>query len=68
MKLTDDEFCLFNDFISSETGLHFSNDRRYLLENSLNQRLKSKGYNSFNEYYNLLKFHPEGGFELRNLL
>ena len=32
------------------------------------QRLQHRGHDSYREYYNLLKFHPEGRAEIRELL
>jgi chemotaxis protein methyltransferase CheR len=68
LNLSDDEFKLFANLLVEEAGLHFSADRIDILQLALEQRVKQKGYSAFNEYYNFLKYHPEGSSELKNLI
>ena len=68
LELTKDDFRLFQDLLIEESGLYFAPDRSDTLESALIQRAEKREYPSFNEYYNLLKFHPEGRLELKNLI
>ncbi len=66
-RITDEEFILLRDFIYQQTGIYISDNRKYLLETRLTNRLKTLGLNSFNEYYYFLKYDPERKKELEKL-
>ncbi|MBU0709703.1 MAG: tetratricopeptide repeat protein [Candidatus Omnitrophica bacterium] len=68
LPLSENEFSLFQRFLSEESGLYFDKDRNLSLCLALWERLQRRGYESYQEYYNLLKFHPEGKLEIRELL
>ncbi len=66
-KITDEEFKLLRDFIYNLTGIYIADNRKYLLETRLTNRLKELGLNSFSEYYYFLKYDPEKNKELERL-
>jgi chemotaxis protein methyltransferase CheR len=68
LPLSTDDFGLFQRLLIETSGLYFTPDRSQPLHLALWQRLQHRGYNSYREYFNLLKYHPEGRFELRELL
>lgn len=68
LPLSTDDFGLFQKLLIEASGLHFEEDRNQSLHLALWQRLQHRGYDSYQEYYYLLKFHPEGRLEIRELL
>src|SRR5512136_726882 len=68
LPLSAADFTLFQGLLIETSGLFFEESRSQSLHLALWQRLKHRGYDSYREYYNLLKFHPEGRLEIRELL
>jgi chemotaxis protein methyltransferase CheR len=68
LPLSPDDFSLFQELLIEASGLQFEESRNQSLHLALWQRLEHRGYDSYREYYNLLKFHPEGRLEIRELL
>jgi len=68
LPLSGYDFGLFQELLIEKSGLCFDEGRSQSLHFALWQRLQHRGYDSYREYYNLLKFHPEGQFEIRELL
>jgi chemotaxis protein methyltransferase CheR len=68
LPLSADDFGLFQELLIETSGLFFEESRNQSLHLALWQRLQHRGYDSYREYYNLLKFHPEGRPEIRELL
>ena len=68
LPLSADDFGLFQELLIETSGLHFEESRSQSLHLALWQRLQHRGYDSYLEYYNLLKYHPEGRLEIRELL
>lgn len=66
-KITDEEFKLLREFIYNLTGIYIADNRKYLLETRLVNRLRELGLNSFSEYYYFLKYDPEKNKELEKL-
>lgn len=66
--LSKEEFGLFQEFLVEESGLFFDEGRNQSLHLALWERLRKKGFSTYREYYDLLKFRPEGQSELRELL
>ncbi|MGD0657381.1 MAG: protein-glutamate O-methyltransferase CheR [Syntrophorhabdales bacterium] len=54
--LTGQEFTLLKDFIYEKTGIYFAENKMYLLESRLANRLNELSLSSFEEYYYHLKF------------
>ena len=67
LPLSPYDFSLFQKLFIETSGLHFDEGRTQSLHHALWQRLQHWGYDSYREYYNLLKFHPEGRLEIREL-
>jgi chemotaxis protein methyltransferase CheR len=67
LPLSSDDFGLFQKLLIETSGLCFDGGRNQSLHLALWQRLQHRGYDSYREYYNLLKFHPEGRLEMREL-
>ena len=68
LPLSSDNFGLFRDLLLETSGLQFEEDRNQSLHLALWERLQQRGYDSYREYYHLLRFHPEGRLEMRELL
>ncbi|GAB6886822.1 protein-glutamate O-methyltransferase CheR [Desulfothermus okinawensis JCM 13304] len=66
-KISDEEFKLLRDFIYNQTGIYIADNRKYLLETRLRNRLKELGLSSFSEYYYFLKYDPSRRKELEKL-
>lgn len=56
LKVSDQEFQSLRDYIYEQCGIYIADNRKYLLENRLGNRLKKLNLKSFDEYYNYLKF------------
>ncbi len=67
LKISDSEFFQLRDFIYQQTGIYIGDNRKYLLENRLSNRLKEHKLNSFSEYYYFLKYDPARKQELNRL-
>jgi len=67
LEISDSEFEQLRDFIYQQTGIAISDNRKYLLENRLINRLKEHNLNSFGEYYYFLKYDPGRRQELNRL-
>ncbi len=67
LKISDSEFVQLRDFIYEQTGIFIGDNRKYLLENRLANRLKEHSLNSFGEYYYFLKYDPGRREELNRL-
>jgi chemotaxis protein methyltransferase CheR len=63
-QLTEEEWKLLSDLISTHFGLVFPAARRGLLESRLRVRLERLHLASFGEYYRFLVFHPDRRAEL----
>ncbi|NWF92212.1 MAG: tetratricopeptide repeat protein [Syntrophaceae bacterium] len=68
LPLSAEDFALFQELLIGASGLYFEESKSQFLQLALYQRLQHRGYDSYREYYNLLKFHPEGRLEMRELL
>jgi len=68
LPLSSYDFALFQKLLVEACGLHFEEDRKQSLHLALWERLQQRGYDSYREYYHLLKFHPEGHLEICELL
>ncbi len=67
-SLSAEDFLLFQEFLVAETGLYFDNANDHFLREALYERMLAKGYASYLEYYNFLRYHLKGRQELRFLL
>lgn len=67
LHITDEEFILVRDFIYQQCGIFIAENRKYLVENRLSNRLKELNLKSYNEYYNYLRFDAGKKQELTKL-
>lgn len=63
----DEEFQQIRDFIYGQCGIYFPDNRKYLLENRLANRIKQLNLRGFGEYLFYLKYDNRGGQELARL-
>ena len=54
--LTNEEFVLLKDFIYEKAGIYFADNKVYLLESRLSNRISELGLTSFEDYYYYLKY------------
>lgn len=67
LKISESEFQSLRDFIYKESGIWVADNRTYLLENRLGNRLKQLNLRSFGEYYHYLQYDPNRKTELNRL-
>lgn len=67
LKITDSEFSNLRDFIYAQCGIYIADNRKYLLENRLGNRLKKLNLKNFDEYYNFLRFDAGKALEIKKL-
>lgn len=67
LKITDNDFLQLRDFIYDQTGIYVAENRKYLLENRLANRLKALGLKTFGGYYYYLRFDAGKREELKRL-
>ncbi len=62
-----EEFKQLRDFIYAQSGIYIADNRKYLLENRLRNRLKQLNLKSFGEYYYFLQYDAGRKQELNKL-
>ena len=67
LTVSNEEFLNLRNFIYAQSGIYIADNRKYLLENRLTNRLKDLGLKSFGEYFYFLKYDPGRTQELKNL-
>ncbi|WP_147821752.1 CheR family methyltransferase [Salidesulfovibrio onnuriiensis] len=67
LKISDSEFRDLRDFIYAQCGIYIADNRKYLLENRLANRLKKLSLKDFGEYYYYLQYDSGKGQELSKL-
>lgn len=67
MQITDEEFLQLRDFIYQKCGIFIAENRKYLVENRLSNRIKDLNLKSYSEYYNFLRFDASRREELNKL-
>lgn len=67
IKITNDEFIILRDFLYEQCGIFVGENRKYLMENRLNTRLRELGLHSFSEYHNYLRYDKNKKAELNEL-
>jgi chemotaxis protein methyltransferase CheR len=67
VRVSDDEFLQLRDFIYAQSGIFIAEARKYLVENRLNNRIKTLNLKNFGEYYYYLRFDPNRREELTKL-
>ena len=67
LQITDEEFLQLRDFIYQQCGIFIAENRKYLVENRLSNRIKDLNLKSYSEYYNYLRFDVSRRTELNKL-
>ncbi|MDD3312972.1 CheR family methyltransferase [Pseudodesulfovibrio sp.] len=67
LKIADQEFANLRDFIYEQCGIYIADNRKYLLENRLGNRLKQLNLKDFEEYYNYLRYDAGKAQEMKKL-
>ena len=67
LKVSDEEFRQLRDFIYQQCGIYIAENRKYLVENRLINRLKELNLKNFGEYYHYLRFDANRRAELPKL-
>ena len=67
LQITDEEFLQLRDFIYQQCGIFIAENRKYLVENRLSNRIKDLNLKSYSEYYNYLRFDASRRTELSKL-
>ncbi len=67
LKITHEEFIQLRDFIYEQSGIFINENRKYLVENRLSNRIKDLNLKSYSEYYNFLRFDASKRTELNRL-
>ncbi|WP_029893325.1 CheR family methyltransferase [Desulfohalovibrio reitneri] len=67
LKISNDEFVQLRDFIYQKSGIYIADNRKYLLENRLANRIKHLNLKNFGEYYYYLQYDPRKQQELNKL-
>jgi chemotaxis protein methyltransferase CheR len=68
VPLSDEEYRLFSEWLSSEYGLWFGPERREILRSRLEPRRAELGFETFHQLFFFLKFHPEREAERQRLI
>ncbi len=68
IKLSDDLFQAFNEFIYSHTGIRFHVDMKFVLERRLIHRMQELQLPNLEQYYYYLLYHPAREEEIDHLI
>lgn len=64
----DAEYQRFTEYYYKRTGTRFDAGKRYFVDRRIQSRMEATGRDSFQEYFALLRFEPEGEAELQCLI
>ena len=67
LAITDEEFILLRDFIYKQCGIFIAENRKYLIENRLSNRIKELNFSNYNDYYKFLRYDSNRDEELNKL-
>lgn len=68
LGLTESAFVILRDLIHERTGIFFNNDKKDILADKLSERVIELHFNSFIDYYYLLKYDENAGSEWEVLM
>ena len=68
LEILDKDVRLFQGLISRKSGISLEDSRLDTLRAGLYTEMESKGFADPSQYYNFLRFHPDGAAELEQLL
>ncbi|MFW5487517.1 MAG: CheR family methyltransferase [Desulfovibrio sp.] len=67
LKISNEEFTQLRDFIYDRSGIYIADNRKYLLENRLANRIKKLNLKDYGEYFYYLQYDPRKQQELNRL-
>jgi chemotaxis protein methyltransferase CheR len=67
LKISTEEFSQLRDFIYDRSGIYIADNRKYLLENRLANRIKKLNLKGYGEYFYYLQYDPRKQQELNRL-
>ncbi len=67
LKISIEEFTQLRDFIYDRSGIYIADNRKYLLENRLANRIKKLNLKGYGEYFYYLQYDPRRQQELNRL-
>ncbi|EKD09114.1 CheR family methyltransferase [Limnospira platensis] len=68
LELSESTFIILRDLIHDRTGLYYESSKRDLLADKVYPRLVDKNFDSFLDYYYLLKYDPDADGEWKCLM
>lgn len=57
-ELTDSEFQIFSDYIFERSGIHYTINKKTILQNRIRRRLRELNMESYKNYFELIKNKP----------
>ena len=57
-ELNDSEFQLFSDYIFERSGIHYTINKKTILQNRIRRRLRELNLESYKTYYDTMKNKP----------
>ena len=67
LLLSDQSFEIWRKYIYDSCGIYFQDNKKYLLESRLQKRIGFLGLETFEQYYDHVRYNPKGRDELRYL-
>ena len=67
ITMTNAEYVALRDFIYKYSGIYMDEDKKFLLERRLAERLDVSGARNFSEYLRLLRFSSRGPKEIEEM-
>lgn len=68
LEISDKDIELFQSLVCKKSGIYLEGSRLDSLRAGLCAEMESKGFASYSQYYNFLRFHPDGQKGLEELL
>lgn len=68
LALPDNAFLILRNLIMERTGIYFEDDKKDILADKLSDRVVERGFNSFLDYYYLLKYGKDSDDEWLTLV
>src|SRR5512135_2411820 len=67
MRMTQEEYQLFNEILDTHFGLHFPQSKKEILESRLKPRLDTLRMRNYMDYYFTLQYNSNGSQEISEL-
>ncbi|MCC6544088.1 MAG: protein-glutamate O-methyltransferase CheR [Nitrospirae bacterium] len=66
-KMSENAFHLLSEMIYARSGMHFPDNKKYILENRLSRRIEDAGFDNYEKYIEFLKYDAGKEREFANL-